>query len=206
MLAKARTVNGYENMSRQQLETIFTIPSIPKWTPKPTPWISIAIQQCQCKCGHMFWQLQHFGIVVPVVDTICFLCSHWYANSGCIVSSQMLHNNCCSLFTSFSPLFIYTQQLCSFYEFILPEDISFSCMCLACKSNNLEDLGGRGVTWQEWGGVFEGGFIPQCTLCYTFMWHSRAVNQHLNLLQSPKKHTLTAVTGTKPKKHRLNLS
>ena len=81
MLAKARTVNGYENMSRQQLETIFTIPSIPKWTPKPTPWISIAIQQCQCKCGHMFWQLQHFGIVVPVVDTICFLCSHWYANS-----------------------------------------------------------------------------------------------------------------------------
>lgn len=30
MLAKARTVNGYENMSRQQLETIFTIPSIPK--------------------------------------------------------------------------------------------------------------------------------------------------------------------------------
>lgn len=146
--------------------------------------------RCAC-CGHN---------MLFMFSLVCQL-------RGCIVSNQMLHNNCCSLFTSFSPLFIYTQQLCSFYEFILPEDISFSCMCLACKSNNLEDLGGRGGgTWQEWGGVFEGGFIPQCTLCYTFMWHSRAVNQHLNLLQSPKKHTLTAVTGTKPKKHRLNLS
>ena len=33
MLAKVRSINGYENMSRKQLESIFTTSS----TPKPTP-------------------------------------------------------------------------------------------------------------------------------------------------------------------------
>ena len=34
MLAKARSIDGYENMSRQQLESTFTAMSKPK--PKPT--------------------------------------------------------------------------------------------------------------------------------------------------------------------------
>ena len=33
-LAKARSINGYENMSKQQLESIITKPSIPKLTLK----------------------------------------------------------------------------------------------------------------------------------------------------------------------------
>ena len=35
MLAEARSINRYENMSRQQVESIFTRPSTPKSTSKP---------------------------------------------------------------------------------------------------------------------------------------------------------------------------
>lgn len=34
ILAKARSINGYENICKQQLESIFTKPSIPKLTLK----------------------------------------------------------------------------------------------------------------------------------------------------------------------------
>ena len=37
LLAKARIIDGYKNMSRQQLESIFTTPSPPKPTPKSKP-------------------------------------------------------------------------------------------------------------------------------------------------------------------------
>ena len=37
ILSILRTVGGFENMSRQQLESIFTAPSLPKPTPKLPP-------------------------------------------------------------------------------------------------------------------------------------------------------------------------
>ena len=36
ILTKLRNVDGYDDMSRQQLESIFTTPSLPKPTTKPT--------------------------------------------------------------------------------------------------------------------------------------------------------------------------
>ena len=37
ILANLRNVEGYENMFRQQLESMFTTPPLPKPTPTPRP-------------------------------------------------------------------------------------------------------------------------------------------------------------------------
>ena len=76
MLAKARSLNGYGIMSRQQLETIFAIGSIPKPTPEPSPETSFWHSAMSTQMQTHSYSILAFWHIVAVVDTICFVCSH----------------------------------------------------------------------------------------------------------------------------------
>ena len=61
----------------------------------------ISIWQCQQKYQCMFWKTQHFGAVVLCIFSLVCQCR------GSIIFNQMFCNNYCSLFISFSSLFIH---------------------------------------------------------------------------------------------------